>query len=232
MMTKIRTTTTLRALGVKTPRKQQNSATGVASQRSWGGPLARRHKAERSHSFRLDRKRAHAASKGEGAAPGSTLLTRTTHTMTTMMTSRASGVKRWGGAQTTRSIGPATGTWRQGPQRCPPGVGAVPPPGPLTMTSQAAACSPSQATTSLQARREATSPMTKRRREPWPSGCAKWPHWPGVGRPPARDAQLTACLSGPSQATTMRLQPLQDDRMATQDATRALRLQEQPPKHG
>jgi hypothetical protein len=108
----------------------------------------------------------------------------------------------------------------------------VPPLGPLTMTSRAATCSPLQATTSLQARREATSPMMTRRWEPRPSGCAKWPHWLGVGRLLAQDAQLMACLSGPSQATTMRLQPPQDNQMATQDATRALRPRERPPKHG
>jgi hypothetical protein len=74
--------------------------------------------------------------------------------------------------------------------------------------------------------------MTTRQREPRPSGRAKWPHWPGVGRPPARDAQLTACLSGPSWATTTRLQPPRDDWMATQDAMKALRPRERPPKHG
>jgi hypothetical protein len=74
--------------------------------------------------------------------------------------------------------------------------------------------------------------MTTRQWEPRPSGCAKWPHRPGVGRPPARDAQLTACLSGPSWATTTRLQPPRDDWMATQDAMRASRPWEQPPKHG
>ncbi len=74
--------------------------------------------------------------------------------------------------------------------------------------------------------------MTTRQREPWPSGCAKWLHRPGVGRPPVPDAQLTACLSGPSQATTTQLQPLRDDWMATQDAMRASRPWEQPPKHG
>jgi hypothetical protein len=73
--------------------------------------------------------------------------------------------------------------------------------------------------------------MTTRQREPWPSGCAKWLHRPGVGRPPARDAQLTACLSGPSRTTTTQLQPLRDDWMATQDAMRALRPWEQLPKH-
>ncbi len=74
--------------------------------------------------------------------------------------------------------------------------------------------------------------MTTRQREPRPSGCAKWLHWPGVGRPPVQDAQLTACLSGPSWATTMQLQPPRDDWMATQDAMRASRPWEQPPKHG
>jgi hypothetical protein len=74
--------------------------------------------------------------------------------------------------------------------------------------------------------------MMTRQLEPRPSGCAKWPHRPGVGRPPARYAQLTACLSGPSWATTTRLQPPQDDWMATQDAMRASRLWERPPKHG
>jgi hypothetical protein len=74
--------------------------------------------------------------------------------------------------------------------------------------------------------------MTTRQWEPRPSGCAKWPHWPGVGWPPAQDAQLMACLSGPSWATTTRLQPPQDDWMATQDAVRALKPWERPPKHG
>ena len=74
--------------------------------------------------------------------------------------------------------------------------------------------------------------MTTRQREPRPSGCAKWLHRPGVGRPPARDAQLTACLSGPSRATTTQLQPPRDDWMAMQDARRASRPWEQPPKHG
>jgi hypothetical protein len=73
--------------------------------------------------------------------------------------------------------------------------------------------------------------MTTRQQEPRPSGCAKWLHWPGVGRPPAQDAQLTACLSGPSRATTTQLQPPRDDWMATQDAMRASRPWEQPPKH-
>jgi hypothetical protein len=74
--------------------------------------------------------------------------------------------------------------------------------------------------------------MTTRKREPRPSGCAKWLHRPGVGRPPARDAQLTAWLSGPSRATITQLQPPRDDWMATQDAMRASRPWEQPPKHG
>ncbi len=34
------------------------------------GPLARRHKAERYHSFRLDREGAHAAAKGGGGGAG------------------------------------------------------------------------------------------------------------------------------------------------------------------
>ena len=70
LMTKIHTTTPLQVLGIKTPRKQPNLMTGVASQRSRGGPLARRRKAERHHSFCLDRKRAHAASKGGGCCQG------------------------------------------------------------------------------------------------------------------------------------------------------------------
>ncbi len=74
--------------------------------------------------------------------------------------------------------------------------------------------------------------MTTRQREPRPSGCAKWLHRPGVGRLPAQDAQLMACLSGPSRATTTQLQPPRDDWMATQDAMRASRPWEQPPKHG
>jgi hypothetical protein len=64
LTTKIRTATTLRALGVETPREQQNLTTGVASQRLRGGPLARRCKAERRHFFHLGHKRAHTASKG------------------------------------------------------------------------------------------------------------------------------------------------------------------------
>jgi hypothetical protein len=76
------------------------------------------------------------------------------------------------------------------------------------------------------------NPMTTRQREPRPAGCAKWLHRPGVGRPPAQDAQQTACLSGLSRATTMQLQPPRDDWMATQDARRVLRPWEQPPKHG
>jgi hypothetical protein len=56
---------------------------------------------------------------GGGAAPGSTPSTRTTHTMTTTMMLQALGVKRRGGAQTTRLIEPATGAWRQGPQKVP-----------------------------------------------------------------------------------------------------------------
>jgi hypothetical protein len=74
--------------------------------------------------------------------------------------------------------------------------------------------------------------MTTRQQEPRPAGCAKWLHWPGVGWPPAQDAQLTACLSGSSRATTTQLQPPRDDWMATQDARRASRPWEQPPKHG
>jgi hypothetical protein len=74
--------------------------------------------------------------------------------------------------------------------------------------------------------------MTIRQRELRPSGWAKWSHRPGVGRPPARDAQLTACLSGTSRATATRLQPPRDDWMATQDAMRASRPWERPPKHG
>jgi hypothetical protein len=74
--------------------------------------------------------------------------------------------------------------------------------------------------------------MTTRQQEPRPSGCAQWPHRPGVGRPPVGDAQLMACLSGPSRATTTWLQPPQDDWMATQDAMRASRPRERPPKHG
>jgi hypothetical protein len=97
LTTKIHMTTTLQALGIKTPHQQPNSTTGVASQRLQGGPLARRRKAERHHSFHLDRKRAHAASKG-GGVPGSTPSTRTTHTATTTTTLQASGVKRRGRA--------------------------------------------------------------------------------------------------------------------------------------
>jgi hypothetical protein len=74
--------------------------------------------------------------------------------------------------------------------------------------------------------------MPTRQREPRPAGCAKWLHWPGVGRPPARDAQLMACLSGPSRVTTTQLQPPRDDWMTMQDAMRASRPWEQPPKHG
>jgi hypothetical protein len=66
LTTKIHTTTTLQALGIKTPREQPNSTTGVASQKSRGGPLTRRCKAERCHSFHLDRERVHTASKGGG----------------------------------------------------------------------------------------------------------------------------------------------------------------------
>jgi hypothetical protein len=124
LTTKIHTTKTLQVLGIKTPRVQLNSMTGVASQRSQGGPLARRREAERRHSFRLDCKRAHAAAKGGGVAPGSTPSTRTTHMTMTMMTSQASGINRQGGAQTTWPIGPATGARRQGPKRFSPGVGA------------------------------------------------------------------------------------------------------------
>jgi hypothetical protein len=47
------------------------------------------------------------------------------------------------------------------------------------------------------------------RQEPRPLGHAEWPHQPGVDRPPTRDAWLMACLSGPSRATTTRLQPPQ-----------------------
>ncbi len=36
----------------------------------WTGPLARRHKAERRHSFRLNHKGVHAAAKGEGGGAG------------------------------------------------------------------------------------------------------------------------------------------------------------------
>jgi hypothetical protein len=60
----------LRALGVKTPREQPNSTTGVASRRLQTGPLARRRKAERRHSFHLDREGAHAAAKGGGRSQG------------------------------------------------------------------------------------------------------------------------------------------------------------------
>ncbi len=57
-------------LGIKTLHKQPNSTTGVASQRLRGGPLARRRKAERRHSFCLDYKGAYIASKGGGGGAG------------------------------------------------------------------------------------------------------------------------------------------------------------------
>jgi hypothetical protein len=62
--------TALQALGVKTPREQPNSMTGVASQRLRMEPRARRRKAEKHHSFCLDHKGAHAAAKGGGQRQG------------------------------------------------------------------------------------------------------------------------------------------------------------------
>ncbi len=104
--------TASQVLGIKTPREQPNSTTRVASRRLWTGPLARRRKVERRHSFCLDREGAHAAAKGGGAAPGSTPLIRMTRTTTRATMSRALGVKRWGMTPTIWPIRPATGARR------------------------------------------------------------------------------------------------------------------------
>ncbi len=108
------------SVGRQNPREQPNSMTGVASRRLQMGPLARRRKAERHHSFCLDREGAHAVAKGGGAVPGLTPLTRMTRTTTRATTLQALGVKRRGLTLTIWPIGPAMGTQRQGPPRCLP----------------------------------------------------------------------------------------------------------------
>jgi hypothetical protein len=140
LTTKIRMTMTLQALGVKTPCKQPNSTTGVVSQRSRGGPLARRRKAERHYSFCLDRKRAHAASKGGGCCQGQ-------HRQQGQFIRqrRLQRHKRWASKDGAEPKQPGQSGQQRAPgDKVPKGAHQeAPPPGPLTMTSRAAACSPS-----------------------------------------------------------------------------------------
>jgi hypothetical protein len=65
--------------GVETPCKQPSSAVGLASQRLWGTPLARRREAERHHSSSASTARGRTRLRKGRPALGSRPLTRTIH---------------------------------------------------------------------------------------------------------------------------------------------------------